>query len=113
LSDADLRGADLHGADLRDANLSDANLSEADLHDADLRKADLSWANLDSSSGLTLSCKTLALKADMRLAAQLAYHFCRADFGDDADVKAAQKALRTLANKSNVISRHDLPKIAE
>jgi hypothetical protein len=35
----------------------------------------------------------------MRIAAQLAYHFCRFDFGDCADAKAAQAALKDLADK--------------
>ena len=86
---ADLRWADLRWADLRCADLTEANLT----------KADLRWANLDFSSGFTFARKTFHIKAELRLAAQLAYHFCRFDFGDCEEAKQAQAALKELANK--------------
>ena len=99
---ANLRGADLRGADLREANLSRADLSWANLSRADLRGADLSEANL-SEDNLDFSvwffgCKTFDAKTCQRLPAQLAYHFCRLNC-DDKDVKAAQEALKKLANR--------------
>ena len=81
------------------ANLSWANLSGADLSGADLSGADLSGANLDFSSGLSLRCGSFNFTADLRLAAQLAYHFCRIDFGGCDDAKKAQSALKNLANQ--------------
>lgn len=78
--------ANLYGADLRRANL------RWNLYGADLRKADLRRANLD------LSCWPLWVIVDKRIAAQLAYHFCRI-ICDDDEVKAAQKALAPLANQ--------------
>ena len=98
LSYANLRYADLSYADLRSANLSSANLSSADLSSADLRSADLRSANLDFSSGFSFRCSSFGAKIDIRLGAQLAYHFCRMDT-DDEDVKAAQQAIKDLANK--------------
>ena len=86
---ADLRWADLRWADLRCADLTEANLT----------KADLRWADLDFSSGFTFACKTFHIKAELHLAAQLAYHFCRFDFGDCEEAKQAQTALKSLANK--------------
>lgn len=79
---ADLRWADLRGADLRGANL---------------QGADLCGANLDFSCW-PLWCGSLDVTVDKRIAAQLAYHFCRVRC-DDPEVQAAQKALAPLANQ--------------
>ena len=107
LSYADLRYADLRYADLRSANLRSADLSYADLRSADLsyanlRYADLSYADLRSAnldySAFPLWCGSFGVKVDIRLGAQLAYHFCRLDT-ENEDVKKAQKALKILANK--------------
>jgi hypothetical protein len=81
------------------ATLSWADLSWADLSGADLSGADLSGANLDFSSGITFRCSSFGFKADIRLAAQLAYHFCRIDFGGCEEAKAARDTLKILANK--------------
>ena len=97
LSYANLRSADLSYADLRSADLSYANLSYANLRYADLSYADLRSANLDYSA-FPLWCGSFGVKVDIRLGAQLAYHFCRLDT-ENEDVKKAQKALKILANK--------------
>jgi|GEM_PF-4588418 len=73
--------------------------AKANLSGADLSKADLSKANLDFSSGLSFRCGSFNFKADRRLAAQLAYHFCRIDFGGCEDAEKAQVALKDLANE--------------
>ena len=102
LSDADLRGAnlrraDLSGANLRRADLSGANLSDADLRGANLRRADLSGANLDYSC-YPLWCGSLHLKADKRLACQLAYHLCSMQC-DDADYIKMRNSILGFANQ--------------
>ena len=94
---ADLRGADLRGADLCGADLCGANLREVDLRGANLRWADLCRADLDFSCW-PLWCGSLDVTVDKRIAAQLAYHFCRVRC-DDPEVQAAQKALAPLANQ--------------
>ena len=99
LRGADLRWADLRWADLRGADLQEADLRGADLRGADLQEADLRWADLDISSGIHFACKTFGFKADLRLAAQIAYHFCRIDFGDCQEAIEARGALVDLANK--------------
>jgi uncharacterized protein YjbI with pentapeptide repeats len=104
LRGADLRGAilrdaDLRGAILRDADLRDADLRDADLRGADLTRADLTGADLDFSSGISLRCSSFGFKANLRLAAQLAYHFCRIDFTGCDEAMDAQKAIQDLANK--------------
>ncbi len=119
---ADLRGANLRGADLRDANLEgadlegadlrDANLRGADLRDANLRGADLEGADLDYAAW-PLWCGSFDAKADRRLAAQLAYHFCRIDFGDDAVCLIAQDALATLANEFHRVGEIGIPPIKQ
>ena len=99
---ADLRGADLRIANLREADLwradlGEANLGEANLRGADLRIANLKGANLDYSCW-PLWCGSLGVRVCKRIAAQLAYHFCRL-VCDDPEVIAAQNALIPLANQ--------------
>ena len=90
-------------ADLRCADLSSANLSSADLRSADLRCADLSCADLDMSV-FPLWYGSLDIKVDIRLSAQIAYHFCRFET-DDPEVKKAQESLKKLANKFHLIGK--------
>ena len=97
LSGADLGGADLSGADLSGANLSGANLIGADLRGANLNGANLNGANLDFSC-YPLSCGSLHLKADKRLACQLAYHLCSIQC-DDADYIKMRNSILDFANQ--------------
>ena len=92
LGGADLGGADLHGADLRGADLRGADLGGADLRGADLRGADLDFASLP------LWCGSLRIKADKRIAAQIAYHFCSLEC-DDKDFIMARNAIIDFANQ--------------
>ena len=109
---ADLRRADLRRANLRGADLREADLRRADLRGADLREADLRRADLDYAAW-PLWCGSLDVKADRRLAAQLAYHFCRIDFGDDVVCLVAQDALVTLANEFHRVGQYGLPPIKQ
>lgn len=84
-------------ANLREADLWRADLWRADLGRADLRGADLRGADLDYSCW-PLWCGSLDVRVCKRIAAQLAYHFCRLDC-DDPEVIAAQNALIPLANQ--------------
>ena len=93
---ANLRSADLSYANLRSANLSYANLRYADLSYADLRSANLDF------SAFPFRCGSFDIEVDVRLSAQLAYHFCRLDASgceDAEEIKAAQASLKVLANK--------------
>ena len=94
---ANLRGANLQSADLRGANLQDADLQGANLRNANLRGADLRGAYLDYNCW-PLCCGSFNVIVDKKIAAQLAYHFCRL-ICDDEEVKASQKALYPLANQ--------------
>ena len=89
--------ADLRRADMQDADMQDADMRGANLKGADLKGADMRGANLDYSAW-SLWCGSFDVKCDIRLASQLAYHFCRLDC-KDKEVVAAQNALITLANK--------------
>lgn len=114
LSEALLYGADLRGANLSGANLGHANLVNADLSDADLKGANLSEANLRGAnlnganlnganldySCYPLSCGSLHLKADKRLACQLAYHLCSIQC-DDADYIKMRNSILGFANQFN------------
>jgi uncharacterized protein YjbI with pentapeptide repeats len=99
LSYSNLHGSDLHDSDLSYSNLHGSNLHGSNLSYSDLSYSDLSYSDLDFSSGITFKCTSFNFKANIRLAAQIAYHFCRIDFGDCEDAKAAQTAIRDLANK--------------
>ena len=88
-------GAD--GAHLERANLENAHLEGAHLENAHLERANLEGANLDFSCW-PLWCGSFGVVVDARLAAQLAYHFCRVRC-NNAEVVEAQRMLTGLANK--------------
>ena len=107
LKGANLKGADLKGANLMEANLRDTNLINTDLRGADLRGADLRGANLRGAnlkgadldySCYPLWCGSLHLKADKRLACQLAYHLCSIQC-DDADYIKMRNSILDFANQ--------------
>lgn len=85
------------GKEGKQANLSGANLSGADLRETNLRETDLSGADLDYSCW-PLWCGTLRTKVDVRIASQLAYHFCSLDC-DDPEYSKARNAIADFANK--------------
>ena len=91
--------ANLSGADLSGANLSGANLSGANLSGANLRGADLSGADLDYSCW-PLWCGSKNVKVDLKIAQQIAAHFCALDC-EDKEYKAARKAILKFAQKSH------------
>jgi len=95
---ADLQRANLQGADLQGADLQRADLRGADLQDAYLRGADLDY------SCFPLWCGSFDMTTDIRLPAQLAYHFCRLKC-DDLLVQEAQKYLVPLANKFHRVDK--------
>ena len=97
LSGASLVNASLSDADLSDADLSDASLINANLKGANLKGANLKGANLDYSC-YPLSCGSLHLKADKRLACQLAYHLCSIQC-DDADYIKMRNSILDFANQ--------------
>ena len=97
LSNANLRDADLRGANLSNADLRCADLRCADLRGANLNGADLRGANLDYSC-YPLWCGSLHLKADKRLACQLAYHLCSIQC-DDADYIKMRNSILDFANQ--------------
>ena len=107
LRGANLKGADLSGANLMEANLKDTNLINTDLSGADLRGADLRGANLRGAnlkgadldySCYPLWCGSLHIKADKRLACQLAYHLCSLQC-DDADYIKMRNSILDFANQ--------------
>ena len=92
LSHTDLKGAVLNGAILKGAVLRGAILNGAALRGADLRGADLDY------SCYPLWCGSLHLKADKRLACQLAYHLCSLQC-DDADYIKMRNSILDFANQ--------------
>ena len=100
--DYDLRGADLSHTDLSYTDLSYTDLSHTDLNGAVLngavlKGADLRGADLDYSC-YPLSCGSLHLKADKRLACQLAYYLCSLQC-DDADYIKMRNSILDFANQ--------------
>ena len=99
LSGADLRWADLVEADLRWADLRCANLRGANLIGAYLSGADLSETDIDFSCW-PLWCGSKGVKVDVRIARQLAAHFCVLDC-DNAEYQAARAAILEFAKQSH------------
>lgn len=91
--DYDLRGADLRSAGLRGAGLRGANLNDADLR----------GANLDYSC-YPLWYGSLHLKANKRLACQLAYHLCSMQC-DDADYVKMRNSILGFANQFHRVDK--------
>jgi len=96
---ADLSWANLSGADFRKADLFGANLRGANLRGADLRGANLRGADIDFSCW-PLWCGSKVVKVDVRIARQLAAHFCVLDC-DDPEYLAAREAILEFAKKSH------------
>ena len=94
---ANLEGAYLKGANLEGAYLKGANLVGANLERANLERANLEGANLDFSCW-PLWCGSLDVKVGARIAAQLAYHFCRLKC-DDTEYIEARNAIVDFANR--------------
>ena len=92
LSYTNLSYTDLKGAILKGAVLNGAVLNGAILNGADLRGADLDY------SCYPLSCGSLHLKVDKRLACQLAYHLCSIQC-DDADYIKMRNSILDFANQ--------------
>ena len=106
-----LRGANLRGANLREANLRGANLNGADLREADLNGAVLRGANLRGADldfpCLPLCCGSFDIKCDDNFVGQIIYHLLKLD---NKNIKKLRgfKTLTNLANKSNIIEKHNL-----
>ena len=111
-SGEDFGGLDLNGIDLTNANLSAANLTMADFTGADLTYANLTGANLTGAdlrrANLTstnidyscwpLSCGSIGVKVDKKIAVQLMYHACALDC-DDPEYREARAKVLDFANQ--------------
>ena len=88
--------AELNYAELNYAKLNDAELNYAELNDAELNDE----TNFDFSA-FPLWCGSFKIKASLRLAAQLIYHFERLDFSKCPEAQELQKLpqMIELANK--------------
>lgn len=84
-------------ANLRGVNLVGVNLVGVNLRDANLVGANLVGVNLDFSCW-PLWYGSLDVKVDARIAAQLAYHFCRLEC-DDTEYIEARNAIVDFANR--------------
>ena len=94
---ADLQDADMQIADMRGADMRGADMRGADMLGANIRYADMRGANVDYSCW-PLWCGSLDAKVDRRIAAQLAYHFCRLDCDDPGYIEA-RNAIVNFANE--------------
>ena len=97
LSNADLSYTDLSYTDLNGAVLKGAVLNGAVLNGAVLKGADLRGADLDYSC-YPLSRGSLHLKADKRLACQLAYYLCSLQC-NDVDYIKMRNSILDFANQ--------------
>lgn len=76
-----------------------ANLSVADLCGANLREANLDYSCWPLYNG------SFDVKVDKRIAAQLAYHFCRLEC-DDPEYLAARNSLIDFANQFHRVDEY-------
>lgn len=97
MSGADMRGADMNGAVMSGAVMHNVDMRNVDMHKANIRRADMRGADVDYSCW-PLWCGSFDVRVDERIAAQLAYHFCRLDC-DDADYIKARNAIIDFANQ--------------
>ena len=97
LRDAIFTRTDFSGIDLSGVNFTSADLNGANLRGANLNGANLRGANLDHSC-YPLSRNSLHIKADKRLACQLAYHLCSLQC-DDADYIKMRNSILDFANQ--------------
>ena len=97
MRDMDLRGVDMQDADMRRANMQGANMRCADMWGADMLGADMRGADIDYACW-PLWCGSFDVIVDARIAAQLAYHFCRL-VCDDPMYIAARNAIVEFANQ--------------
>ena len=111
LKGAKLAYANLEGANLEGSNLKDANLTSANIKDANLKGANLEGATLDYSCW-PLWCGSFNVEVDRKVAAQLAYHFCRLDC-DDPEYIRARNAIVKFANEFRLIGECQIPEIKE
>ena len=99
LSGSNLSYSDFHKANLRNADLRNAELFGCDFRGANLIGANLIGANIDYSCW-PLWCGSNNVKVDVKIAAQLAAHFCALDCDDPAFLDAREKLL-AFARKSH------------
>lgn len=117
LRDCDLRYANLRGANIKYVDFTNSNLWKADLRDsnvqgsnfihADLRDADLRGANIDFSC-LTLSCRSLTFKSDLRIRTQIGFHFASLIKNSDNATDEEKNLLEALKPYVNKIHRKDV-----
>jgi hypothetical protein len=94
-----LQGSNLHYANLRYADLRGANLRHSDLHGADMQGANMQGANIDFSAW-PMWCGSKNVTVDVKIARQLAAHFC-AVICDDPEYSEARAAILEFAKKSH------------
>ena len=97
MQDADMRRANMQGANFGGANMQGANMRCADMQGANMRGADMRGADIDYACW-PLWCGSFDVIVDARIAAQLAYHFCRL-VCDDPMYIAARNAIVEFANQ--------------
>ena len=97
MREVDMRGVDMREANMREVDMRGVDMRWADMRGVDMREADMRGVDIDFSCW-PLWCGSLDVTVDKRIAAQLAYHFCRLVCDDD-EVKQAQKMLAPLANQ--------------
>jgi len=110
LSYSYLSGSDLRGSDLSYSNLRGSNLSYSNLSGSNLSGSNLSGSNLDYSCW-GLSCKTLNVKIDKKIAVQLLYHTMRAM--QSVDDKECKEFLRNKSNMKLVNQFHRVEECGE
>ena len=104
---ANMNYASLNNAKMNYANMNGAEMNGADMNGAEMNYAEMNGAEmndettLDFSTGLSFKCSSFGIKASLRLAAQLLYHFERINFTACPEAEEIKNLpqVKALANK--------------
>lgn len=94
--DADLERCDFSRACCLNSDFTNARLVGVNFHGCELANANFISADIDYAS-LPMSCNSLHLTVDQRIAVQMAYHFCALNCDDPAFI-TARNAILDFAN---------------
>lgn len=87
LKNVDFQDSDMQRTVLSEVDAQNSNFCGVDFFGTDFQRADFRGVNMDHSCW-PLWCGSFDVKVDKRIAAQLAYHFCRLDCNDPEYIRA-------------------------
>ena len=102
MNNAKMNYANMNGAKMNSAKMNGAEMNYAKMNGAEMNGAEMNdETTLDFSTGLSFKCSSFGIKASLRLAAQLLYHFERINFTACPEAEEIKNLpqVKALANK--------------